>query len=347
MTEQAGNYRAFQIHRDGRAGRDGRGGNDKPRPFSTGVASLSHAPLARGEVLIRVLWSGVNYKDALAGTGRAPILRVDELNGGIDLAGVVEDSAADGVNIGDEVLANGCGLSESLDGGFAEYVRLSADLVIPVPGGLDARSAMLVGTAGFTAALSLHAMQQNGQTPEHGPVAVTGASGGVGSFAVHLLSRLGYECTAITRSPDAHDYLTRLGASEVISAPAAVDEALGRMHWGGAIDNLGGPTLATLLKTTREWGNVVSVGLAQSASLQVSVMPFIIRGVSLLGVTSTNCPMDLRRELWRRLGDEWLPDCLDAVHADTVTLDDLPAAFDRVLAGEVRGRILVEPGASA
>lgn len=332
------NYRAFRIHQGGAAGE-----------FRAGVEQLPLAAPEQGEVLIQVQYSGVNYKDALAGTkdalvgrGRGSILRVDELNGGIDLAGKVVESASDDFRVGDAVLVNGCGLSETRDGGYAEYARVPADIVVPVTGGLDARRAMIIGTAGFTAAMALHAMQINGQTPERGPIAVTGASGGVGSFALHLFSRAGYDCSAITRSLDARDYLTGLGAREVIPAPDAVEGPMGRARWGGAVDNLGGETLSTLLKTTRAFGNVVSIGLAQSSSLETSMMPFIIRGVNLLGATSANCTIELRRALWRKLGDEWLPDCFDAVLADTVTLDALPATFKRVLAGEVRGRVLVD-----
>ena len=330
-------YRAFRIH----------GGGGTADTFSAGVETVTYTPPDKNEVVIRVHWSGINYKDALAGTDAVPVVRIDELTGGIDLAGeIVEagDDVPDAFSIGTHVIVNGCGLSEDHDGGYAEYARIPADWLVPV-GELDTKRAMLIGTAGFTAALALHVMHRNGQTPEMGPIAVTGASGGVGSFAINLLSRLGYECVAVTRSAHSSDtekYLRALGASRVIEIPEVNSALLKRVEWGGAIDSLGGDALMTLLKATRPWGNVVSVGLAQSPTLTTSVMPFIVRGVNLLGVTSANCPISLRRELWKLLGKEWLPDCFESVHAGTVTLDTLQASFERILKGEVRGRLLVD-----
>jgi len=321
---------AFRIHQ--RAG----------GAFRAGLEPVQFAAPAAGEVLIEVHYSGVNYKDALAGANAAPILRTSPLTGGIDLAGVVIESAAPGLAAGTEVLVNGAGLSETRDGGYAPYAVVPADIVVPVTPPLDMRGAMIIGTAGFTAALALERMQTNGQRPEHGPVVVTGACGGVGGFAVHLLSRLGYETVASTRNPDSsRDYLEKLGAARVTGAVQAPAGTLGAAQWGGAIDNLGGETAAALLATTKPWGNVVSIGLAQSAQLPATVLPFIVRGVSLLGVTSANCPMAWKRRIWTRLATDLLPQCLDHILADTITLNDLPAAFQQILAGKIRGRLLV------
>ena len=322
--------RAFRIHQS--AG----------EAFRAGLEPVRFAAPAAGEVLIEVHYSGVNYKDALAGANAAPILRTSPLTGGIDLAGVVVESAAPAVEAGTEVLVTGAGLGETRDGGYAPYAVVPADIVVPLPAPLDLRGAMIIGTAGFTAALALERMHANGQRPDHGPVLVTGAGGGVGGFAVHLLSRLGYEAVASTRDPRrSRDDLEKLGAARVTGTVEAPAGALGAAQWGGAIDNLGGAAAAAALATTRPWGNVVSIGLAESASLPATVLPFIVRGVSLLGVTSANCPMDWKRRIWKRLARTVLPQCLDDMLAATVTLSDLPDCFKRVLAGEVRGRFLV------
>lgn len=326
-------YRAFRIH-------------DAKNNFHAGVESLPVDAIAspeKDEVLIRVAWSGVNYKDALAGTGKFKILRKSPLTGGIDLAGTVVASRYADVAVDDEVLLNGSGLSEIRDGGYAKYARVPGELVVPMPAALDARKAMLIGTAGFTAAQAIDLMQTNGQTPDCGPIAVTGASGGVGSFAVYLLAKLGYECVAVSRKAEAHEYLKKLGAARVIEAVPESDVPLASAKWGGAIDNLGGRTLANLLKSTRELGCVASIGLAQSAELSCTVLPLIIRGIRLLGVTSANCPQATRREIWKRLGEEWLPDCFADVEADVVGLEALPDAFERILSGKLCGRILVSP----
>lgn len=347
-------FDAFRIHRDA-------GG------FRAGLEKVRVAAPAAGEVLIAVEYSGVNYKDALAGAGAAKITRTSPLTGGIDLAGVVAESASPAPAPGTAVLVNGCGLSETRDGGYAPYALVPADVVVPIPAPLDTRAAMIIGTAGFTAALAIECMRKNGQAPANGPVLVTGASGGVGSFAVHLLAKLGFEVVAATRKPDAHDYLRKLGAARVIGAPESAPEgasqdkpegatriigtpksapegaprALATAKWGGAIENLGGAALAATLAATRPWGNVASIGLAQSQALPLTVMPFIIRGVSLLGITSANCPMAWKKRIWKLLAGEMRPTCLDEVLADTLTLQDLPHCFRRLLAGQVQGRQLI------
>ncbi len=310
--------------------------------FHAAIESLRISDLTPGDVVIRVRYSAINYKDALAGSGNAPILRKSPLNGGIDLAGTVLESDSHRYAPGDDVFVQGAGLSEIYDGGFSHYARLPAEILLPLLNTLSACDVMTIGTAGFTAALCIDRMRNNGQSPETGPVLVTGASGGVGSFAVCLLSQLGYECIAVSRKPSAKEYLVSLGASKVIAEVEETSAALTKQQWGGAIDTLGGNTLAAVIKGTRMHGNVVSVGLVQSAQLSVSVMPFIVRGVNLLGVTSANCPMQTRRYIWRLLTSEMKPERLDRIANEAVGLSNLPTQFRRLLAGEVCGRVLVD-----
>lgn len=309
-----------------------------------GVERLGMDDLSPGDVVIRVHYSGVNYKDALAATGRARILRRSPLVGGIDLAGVVVESSAAQFAQGDEVIVNGCGLSEVHDGGYAEFARVPAQWVMPLPTGLGLDQAMIIGTAGFTAALSIHLMQQNNQQVADGPIAVTGASGGVGSFAIDLLRGLGYEVIAITGSRDAHDYLHALGVAQVVERKQLKvgSGALEKARWAGAIDNVGGQMLGDLVRATKPWGNVVSVGIAGGTAFELSVMPFIIRGINLLGVSSSNCPQELRRQVWRRLGDDLRPRHIEKIHAQTTGLAGLPDTFEKLLRNEIQGRILVE-----
>ena len=320
-------YQAFRIYK---------------KPFRAGFETVRISEPKAGQVLVKVHYSGVNYKDASAATGAAPIIRKEVLTGGIDLAGVVEYSTVSEFKKGDEVLATGSGLGEIYDGGYAPYAVVPADILIPLPLRLDLRTAMIIGTAGFTAVLSLERMLQNDQSPALGAVVVTGASGGVGSFAVHFLSRLGFEVIAATHKQQAGEYLKSLGATKVIDAISPVDGALAKAIWGGAVDNLGGDTLAALLKTTCNGGNVVSVGLAQSSDLSLTVMPMIIRGVNLLGVSSANCPMPLKRKIWQSLGDKYLPTMTQAMLFDSVKLEELPMCFERLLNRQVQGRILID-----
>jgi NADPH2:quinone reductase len=237
----------------------------------------------------------------------------------------------------------GCGLGESHDGGFAERVRVPADWVVPLPAGLSLREAMVLGTAGFTAALAIDRLEQNGQTPAHGPVLVSGATGGVGSVAVDLLAGRGYEVVALSRKPDADGYLAALGADRVLGPDAVHGEApLEAAQWGGAIDNVGGAVLAWLTRTVKPWGSIAGIGLAGGAELHTTVMPFILRGISLLGITSANCPVARRQRVWQRLVTDLKPRHLDRMLAGVVTLETLPGVFERVLSGEHRGRFLVE-----
>lgn len=324
-------YRAFRIHRDDHGHR-------------AAVEALPLVPPEPGEILIRVAYSSVNYKDALAGTGRAPIVRTFPRVGGIDAAGTVAQSRDPRFREGDAVLVTGWGLSIDTDGGYGELLRIPAEWALPIPAGLDARAAMTLGTAGFTAALAIHRMQVNGQRPELGPVLVTGATGGVGSIAVSLLHRLGYEVAALSGKPELFDWLRGLGASEVLARDALSggDRPLEHAIWGGAIDNVGGETLARITRRLRPWGSIAAVGLAGGSELHTTVMPFILRGVSLLGINSADAPAPLRTTLWALLAGDWRPPALDQIVSDRVGLDGLAGVFERMLAGETHGRILVD-----
>lgn len=323
-------FSAFRIHAD-------------ESGTHAGIEPLGLEQLSGGDVVIRVHYSSVNYKDALAATGKSKILRKSPLVGGIDLAGEVVESSSSSFSRGDPVIANGSGLSEVHDGGYAEYARVPADWIVPLPARLRLDQAMVIGTAGFTAALCIHLMQQNHQQAVDGPVVVTGASGGVGSFAVDLLHKLGYEVTAVTGSPQASDYLYELGADEVVARDwvESGGSMLEKARWAGAIDNVGGGTLSGLVRATRPWGNVVSVGIAGGTGFHLSPMPFIIRGVNLLGVSSSSCPQELRKQIWQRLGSDLYPDHIARIHARTACLEDLPDVFEKLLNNEIRGRVLV------
>jgi NADPH2:quinone reductase len=324
-------FRAFRIH---------------DRQGTARLESLRLSDLSEGEVVIETRWSGVNYKDALAATGKGKILRRFPLNGGVDVAGVVEYSDDPRFAPGVAVLVTGCGLGETHDGGFAERVRVPGDWVVPLPAGLTLREAMVIGTAGFTAALAIDRMEQNGQRPAHGPVLVSGATGGVGSHAVDLFAGRGYEVVALSRKPDADGYLAALGASRVLDPAEVVhnDAPLEKALWGGAVDTVGGDTLAWLTRTVKPWGNIAGIGLAGGAELHTTVMPFILRGVSLLGITSANCPVERRHRVWQRLVTDLKPCHLDKMVAGEVTLDELPGVFEKVLSGQHRGRYLVKLG---
>jgi len=302
--------------------------------------------LTPGEVVVRVQFSDVNYKDALAATGAGKILRRFPLVGGIDLAGVVETSEDARFSPGDPVLVVGCGLSETCDGGYAEYARVSADSLEPIPAGLDAFTSMAIGTAGFTAALAIHRMEHNGQTPAAGPIVVTGATGGVSSLAIDMLAGRGYEVIAVSGKPQAREYLTALGAKQVL-ARQEIDygsRPLEKARFAGAIDSVGGRTLAWLTRTTSYGGNIASVGLAGGAELETTVMPFILRGVNLLGINSTYVPREVRHTVWQRLASDLKPRHLDRIVARTIDFDALPDAFAPLLRGEALGRTVVRIG---
>ena len=323
-------YKAFRIRNDNQV-------------HSAGIESLEQLPPEPGEVSIRVRYSSVNYKDALAGTGKGQILRRFPLTGGIDASGEVLESNDRRFKPGDEVIVTGYELSATHDGGYAEYLRVDADWVVPLPAGLSLKESMILGTAGFTAALALHRMEVNGQRPEMGPVLVTGASGGVGSFAVNIFDGEGYEVTAASGKADQTAYLEHLGAREVIPREKVKSghHALERGKWGGAVDNVGGEMLAGITRTTKPWGNIASIGLAGGHELNTTVMPFILRGVSLLGINSAGCPQDIREEVWQRLATDLKPRQLDEILTRTVSLEALPEVFEAMLSGQILGRVLV------
>jgi acrylyl-CoA reductase (NADPH) len=326
-------FRAFRIHDQVADGAPG---------HRAGIEQVSLDELSPGEVSIRVAYSSVNYKDALAGTGQGRILRRFPLVGGIDVAGHVVASRDPAFREGDPVLATGSGLSETRDGGYTEYLRLPAEWTIPLPPGLSLRESMLIGTAGFTAALALLRMVENRQAPELGPLCVTGASGGVGSLAVDIFSRAGFEVHAVSGKTDQHQYLRALGARAVLGREAlAGARPLESARFGGGLDNVGGPMLASLLAQTAPYGNVASAGLAATHALETTVMPFIIRGVSLLGVASAGTARDIRLEVWRRLAGDWKPRHLDRIATGEVGLEGLPAVFAAMLRGRSLGRTLV------
>lgn len=298
--------------------------------------------LGSGELLIKAAYSSINYKDALAATGAGKVVRRFPLVGGIDVAGVVDESSDGRFREGDRVLVTGFGMSEDHDGGYSEWVRVPADWAVPIPSGLDAWEAMALGTAGLTAALAIHKLELNGLRPENGPVVVTGATGGVGSLATDMLAGLGYEVTAVIGKKEEHGYLRRLGAASVLSRDSIRSEGrpLEKALWAGAVDSVGGETLAWLTRTTMRHGSIAAFGNAGGAELHTTVMPFILRGVNLLGVNSGYFPTDLRRKLWERLAGDLRPRHLREI-ARTISFDELPDAFYQILAGAVRGRVVV------
>ncbi len=322
-------FSGFRIHNDA-AG------------YRSGVEALGVDDLCAGDLVIRVAHSSVNYKDALAGTGEGKILRRFPLVGGIDVAGHVVASENPAFREGDAVLVTGCGLSETRDGGYSEYARIESRWAVHVPNGLSLRESMILGTAGFTAALALYRMLDNRQSPELGPLAVTGATGGVGSIAVDIFTRAGFEVHAISGKPEHAEYLKQLGAREVLGRDAlAAGRPMESTRFGGGLDNVGGPMLASLLAQTSPYGNVASAGLAASAALDTTVMPFIIRGVSLLGVASAGTARDIRDEIWTRLASDWKPANLELICTQETGLDGLAEVFANMLRGGSHGRTLV------
>ncbi|OGA11355.1 MAG: quinone oxidoreductase [Betaproteobacteria bacterium RIFCSPHIGHO2_12_FULL_69_13] len=298
-----------------------------------------------GDVVLRVAYSDVNYKDALAATGKGKILRRPSCVGGIDLSGTVVSSSDARFAKGDAALAAGFDLGVAHHGGYAEYARVPADWLVKLPRGMSLWDAMAFGTAGFTAALGIIRMEQNGLKPANGPVIVSGATGGVGSIATAALARLGYHVVALTGKAEQADYLKRIGAKEVklrgeldLTRIKPLDKAM----WAGAVDNLGGDVLAWIASTMKMNGVIASIGLAASASVSMTVMPFILRGVSLLGINSSDAPAPaLRNEAWRRLATDLHPPMLKEI-CRTIPFPDLPKAFDELIGTKVIGRIVVD-----
>ena len=332
MTAQR-RFKAYRIH-------------EENRKIVARFESLTLDDLTAGEVVVRVTHSGINYKDALAATGAGRILRRYPLVGGIDFAGIVESSGDARYKAGDPVLVTGCGLSETVDGGYSEIARVSGDAAISLPSGLDALGAMTIGTAGFTAALAIHRMEHNGQTPAKGPIVVTGATGGVGSIAIDMLARRGYEVVAVSGKAQHAEYLRALGAATVL-ARQEIDygsKPLEAERFAGAIDNVGGEMLTWLTRTVGYWGNIASVGLAGSPKLETTVVPFILRGVNLLGINSSATPRELRLAVWQRIAADLAPRHLDRIRARTIRFDELPGAFGALLEGGMVGRTVVAIG---
>lgn len=310
-----------------------------------GVTSLDEARLREGDVTVQVSHSSINYKDALAITGKSPVIRAFPMVPGIDFAGVVEASAHPDHAPGERVIGNGFGIGEQHWGGLAEKARVSGDWLVRLPSSLSPREAMAIGTGGFTAMLSVMALERHGLTPERGPVLVTGASGGVGSFSVNLLSRLGYRVIASTGRLGEADYLQRLGAAEIIDRAelSAPGKPLGKERWAAAIDSVGSHTLANACASTQRGGAVAACGLAQGMDLPATVAPFILRGVSLLGIDSNWRPQAERVLAWQRLASLANPLWFDTMARDISLPQAIPLATE-LLAGKVRGRLVVDLG---
>ena len=324
-------FRAFRI-------------DEQDGKIVAGFQDLGIDDLTEGNVLVRVTHSTINYKDALAATGKGRILRRYPLNGGIDLAGEVVSSEDADFKPGAKVLVNGCGLSETVDGGYSEYARVDSKSLVDVPDGMSCAEAMQIGTAGYTAALAIHRIEQNGQSPDQGPVVVTGATGGVGSIAIDMLTGRGYEVTAVTGKASEENYLRKIGAQQILLRDE-IDFGKRPMEkglWAGAIDNLGGDYLTWLTRTMQYGGNIASIGLAASFELNTTVMPFILRAVCLLGINSVDTPQDLRRAVWARIGGDLKPQHLDTIGNRTIAFDDLPGAFQAYIDGSVTGRTVVQ-----
>ena len=306
------------------------------------LAEIGDDALPEGDVTVRVAWSTLNYKDALAITGRSPVVRRFPMVPGIDLAGVVEASDDPGWKPGDRVVLNGWGVGETHWGGLAGKARLKGEWLVPLEPAFSLPQAMAIGTAGYTAMLCVMALERHGVTPGSGPVLVTGAAGGVGSVAVAILSRLGHEVVAVTGRPGESDYLKRLGAGEVLPRAEFSEPGrpLGKERWAGAVDVAGGQVLANVLASMRYRGTVAACGLAAGMSLPATVAPFILRGVTLAGIDSVMCPQPERREAWRRLGRDLDPAVLDGL-CETVSLADCIPLAARLLDGQVRGRVVV------
>jgi putative YhdH/YhfP family quinone oxidoreductase len=313
---------------------------------SSRFVEMSLAELDPGDVVVRTKYSTINFKDALSHNGTGRIMRKFPTNAGVDMAGTVESSTDARWKRGDKVIVHGYDMGVAHDGGYSEYVRVPGDWVIRRPESMTAFDAMTLGTAGFSAAQAIMLMEHNGLKPGNGPVAVTGATGGVGSVAIEILAKTGYEVVAITGKPEETDYLKGIGAKDVLlrqSIDLTKTRPLDKSTWAGAIDNLGGDLLSWLLATMKIGGTVGAVGLAADIKLNTTVMPFILRGVHLLGADSVNCPLSLRQRIWNKLAVDWRP---DRVHdlVRTIDFDELPTHFDPYLKGMVRGRTVVRIG---
>ncbi|MDN4491943.1 NADPH:quinone oxidoreductase family protein [Ureibacillus aquaedulcis] len=319
--------------------------NKKEEQFSVDIQKLTVEDLPAGEVLIRVQYSGVNYKDSLAAIPNGNIVKSYPFVPGIDLAGVVVASEDPRFKEGDEVIATSYEIGVSHFGGYSEYARIPAQWIVPLPKGLSLKEAMTIGTAGFTAALSVLRLEENGVKPEKGKVLVAGATGGVGSFAVSILSKLGFEVEASTGKESESGYLKKLGAATIVPREEIYDgkiRALGKQKWAAAVDPVGGEPLASLLSQVQYGGSVAVSGLTAGTNVPTTVFPFILRGVNLLGIDSVYCDMETRLKVWERLATDFKPADLEEVIQQEVTLKELPEVLPTLLKGQARGRILVK-----
>lgn len=328
----ADSFRAFVVNKTDEA-------------FEAGVKELSRDDLPAGDVLIRVAYSGINYKDGLASIPNGQVVRKYPFIPGIDLAGRVVESSDKKFRENDEVIVTSYNLGVSHYGGFSEYARVPAAWVVKLPRGLNLREAMTLGTAGFTAALAIHKLELNGLKPENGPVLITGATGGVGGHAISMFSNLGYTVAASTGKEAEHAYLQSLGASEILSREevSAEGKPLEKERWAASVDAVGGNTLAYLIRTTSYGGSIASIGNTGGPKFTTTVFPFILRGINLLGIDSAACPMELRLNLWERLASDLKPKNLAGMVEREIGLEGLPEATGQILGGKVRGRILVKP----
>jgi putative YhdH/YhfP family quinone oxidoreductase len=318
---------------------------DASGQVTAGVAPITQDELPAGDVLIRVAYSSLNYKDALASQGHPGVVRGFPHVPGIDCTGTIVETASDDWRPGDEVLVTGYELGAGHWGGFAAYVRVPAEWVVPLPAGLSVRDAMIYGTAGFTAAQCVTAIIQHGIEPNRGPVVVTGATGGVGCLAVAILAKLGYDVAAVTGKHEQRDWLRRLGARAILDRDEAVDDSdrpLLGPRWAAAVDTVGGKPLTTILRSMQHRGCVAACGLVAGADLKLTVYPFILRGVTLAGIDSAKCPRPQRLEMWQKLAGPWRIDRLHEL-ASEATLDELPNRVEQILAGQIVGRTIVTP----
>jgi putative YhdH/YhfP family quinone oxidoreductase len=314
--------------------------------FSHQVIERQIDDLPQNGVLIKVAYSSLNYKDALSASGNKGVTHRYPFTPGIDAAGIVAESNSNDFKPGDAVLVTGYDLGMNTMGGFGEYINVPAGWVVPLPAGLSEKESMILGTAGFTAALSMHHLLRCGQKPGDGPLLVTGATGGVGGFSVTIASKLGFDVVASTGKTSENEYLQNIGAKNIISR-TEVDDQSGRMllraQWAGAIDTVGGNTLATILKSLKQHGNVASCGNVASPLLNTSVFPFILNGINLLGVNSATTPITLRLDLWDKLAGQWRPD-FQKIKTEIVGLNDLHLSIKKILKGGITGRVILQHG---
>lgn len=325
-------FRAFIVNKEG-------------EEFSAGIKEVHLNDLPEGEVTIRVAYSSVNYKDGLASIPNGKIVRSYPFIPGIDLAGTIVNSKDSRYHEGDEVIVTSYELGVSHFGGFSEYARVPADWIVPLPEGLTSKEAMIYGTAGFTAALSIDRLEKNGLRPDLGDVLVTGATGGVGSMAVAMLANKGYNVVASTGKESEHSFLRDLGAKEILSRSEILGDkilALGKQRWAAAVDPVGGKTLAAIASQLNYQGAVAVSGLTGGGEVPTTVYPYILRGVSILGVDSVYCPMETRKELWNRMATDLKPDHLLNTIGHEITLDELPKALSSILEGKSKGRVVVK-----